>query len=270
MSTVTMPPPAVDGAPGRGGGGQRLEAGRPVAERRPDMRCRRRDQRGGAVSLWVVLMVPVAVFAAVVAMATPQRLRAESSMDEAAADLARLAAAWRHGEQTARGPLEGFPPECAAADPYVSGRCELLFAALARDLGATGVNLGSLRGYYSDSLTTSPLPGTEALPCGIGDPAAYRSVVLDATHVTLVADWAQAGWAAAQVWPSGLRMGAESVGRLAIDADPGRPSPVPACGSRLDVSDASGRSLRVSDPAGPSRRLLGSVPAPTPFAEQGP
>lgn len=267
MSTVTVRPPAVDGAPGRAGGARCPDARRCVAERRRGIRHRRSDERGGAVSVWVVLMVPVAVFAAVVAMATPQRLRAESSMSEAAADLAKLAAAWRHGEQTAQGPLEGFPPECASADPYVSGRCELLLAALARDLGSMGVDVGSLRGYYSDALTTSPLPGTEALPCGIGDPAAYRSVVVDATHVALVADWRDAGWAASQVWPQDLRMGAESVGRLAIAADPGSRSPVPACGSRLDVADASGRSLRVSDPAGPSRRLLDSVPTRTPFGD---
>ncbi|MCY3954051.1 MAG: hypothetical protein OXG69_16125, partial [bacterium] len=64
-------------------------------------------------------------------------------------------------------------------------------------------DLGSLRGYYSDSLTTSPLPGTEALPCGIGHPAAYRSVVLDAVHVAVVADWRQAGWALPPVGRSG-------------------------------------------------------------------
>lgn len=262
MSTATVRPPTVDGTPG---GGPCPDAHRRVAERRRDVGRRRRDQRGGAVSLWVVLMVPVAVFAAVVAMAAPQRLRAESSMDDVAADLATLAVAWRHGEQAAQGPLDGFPPECAGPDPYVSGRCELLLAALARDLRSTGVDIGSLRGYYGDALTTSPPPAAEALPCGIGDPAAYRSVVLDATHVAVVADWRDAGWAASQVWPRGLRIGAESVGRLAIAADPRNPSPVPACGSRLDVSDASGRSLRVSDPAGASRRLLSSVPARTPF-----
>ncbi|MDE0668013.1 MAG: hypothetical protein F4078_04955 [Acidimicrobiia bacterium] len=217
------------------------------------------------MSLWVVLMVPVTVFAAVAAMAEPQRLRAEASLDEAAADLAELAAAWRYGEQTARGPLSGFPPECAVSDPSVSGRCELLAAALARDLSATGVDLGSLRGYYSDSLTTSRLTGAQALPCEIGDPAAHRSVVVDAAHVAVVADWREAGWAAAQVWSRGLRMGAEAVGRLTIPAAAESPATVPACGTRLDVSDSAGRSLRVSDPAAPSRRLRNSVPARTPF-----
>ena len=218
------------------------------------------------MTLWVVLMVPVAVFAAVVAMATPQRLRAESSMDEVAVDLAKLATAWRHGEQTARGPLEGFPPECSSGDPYVSGRCEVLFEALARDLGSMGFDVGSLRGYYSDSLTASVVPRDRALPCGIGDPAAYRSVVLDATHVVVVADWNEAGWAAAQVWPRGLQMGAESVGRLTVAVDPGSPPVVPPCGSRLDVSDASGESLRLLDQhVDPSQSLLHSVPSRSPF-----
>ena len=232
-------------------------------------RCRR-DRRGGAVSLCVVLMVPVAIFAAVVAMAAPQRMRAESSMDEAAADLAKLAAAWRHGEQTAGGPLEGFPPECAAGDAYVAARCETLFAALAGDLGSMGVDVASLRGYYSDAVTLSTLDPEQSLPCGIGEEGAYRAVVLDATHVALVADWREAGWAAAQVWPDGLRMGAESVGRLTVAVNPEDSPPVPPCrpagdpGSRLDVSDASGRSLRLSN-SGQAQDLLKSVPTRTPF-----
>ena len=221
----------------------------------------RLDERGGAVSLWVVLMVPVAIFAAVAAMAAPLRLRAETSVDEAAADLAKLAAAWRHGEEAPRGLLEGFPPECASGDPYVSGRCEALFEPLARDLGSLGVDLRSLRGYYSDALTAAPASG--ALPCGIGDPAGYRAVVLDATHVAIVADWRDAGWAAAQVWPRGLQMGGESVGRLTVAVDPGSSPAVPPCD--LDVSDRYGRPLRVVDPHGPSQELLGSVPSRSPF-----
>ena len=222
---------------------------------------RRHDQRGGAVSLCVVLMVPVAIFAAVVAMAAPQRMRAESSMDEAAADLAKLAVALRHGEQAPQGPLEGFPPECAAGDPYVSGRCEALFATLAGDLGPLGVYVASLRGYYIDAVTTSA--EAAAVPCGIGDPAAFRSVVLDAAHVALVADWREAGWAAAQVWPHGLRMGAESVGRLTVAVDPEDDLGLPPC--ELDVSDESGRSLRLSDPAGRAKPALRSVPSRSPF-----
>ena len=205
-------------------------------------------------------------------------------MDEAAADLAKLAVAWRHGEQATQGPLEGFPPDCAGGDAYLSGRCEILFVALAEDLWSTGVDVGSLRGYYSDAVTAvsaSDVPAEQSLPCGIGDPGAYRSVVLDATHVAVVADWGAAEWAAAQVWPGGLRMGAESVGRLTVTVDPDDPPPVPPCKprpiapgapepSRLDVSDASGRSLRLEPSTDPLDRrqaqlLLRSVPSRTPF-----
>ena len=76
-----------------------------------------RDERGGAISLWVLLMVPVSAFAAVVAMAGPQRLAAESSVQEAAEDLAVFAVAWRDGQQNFVGPLPAFPPDCAARTP---------------------------------------------------------------------------------------------------------------------------------------------------------
>lgn len=62
--------------------------------------------------MWVVLMAPVSAFAAVVAMAAPQRLAAESSMQEAADDLAVFAVVWRDGRGTSEGPLDAFPPDC--------------------------------------------------------------------------------------------------------------------------------------------------------------
>ena len=73
---------------------------------------RRDDQTGGAISLWVVLMTPIAAFAAVVAMAGPQRLAAESSIDETAADLAAFSVALRDGRDAKTGELEGFLPDC--------------------------------------------------------------------------------------------------------------------------------------------------------------
>ena len=75
-------------------------------------RLRRRDQTGGAISLWVVLMTPVAAFAAVVAMAGPQRLAAESSIDETAGDLAAFSVVLRDGRGEPTGELEGFLPDC--------------------------------------------------------------------------------------------------------------------------------------------------------------
>ena len=183
-------------------------------------------------------MVPVSAFAAVVAMAGPQRFAAESTMQDAADDLAMFAVAWREGHNTPSGHLRAFPPECAARtdqenadlaalagsialldpddadflvdlaeqqrllnaqrmefrmeqllfpapDPAdlaaakdelderlnhpVDGlvallngweeACRALSDALVRDLGYLGVDVGSLRGFYSDSLTESAMTG---------------------------------------------------------------------------------------------------------------
>ena len=210
--------------------------GRPApATPAPDPR--RRDQRGGAISLWVVLMVPVAAFAAVVAMAGPQRMAAESSMEEAAGDLATLAVALRDGRTDPNNPLvnqqegaiEGFLPDCPEiaipstilpgdpkyADYQAQQRklqevCALLLgdetgageAYLRSDLGYLGINTSSWEGFYSDSV----VPGG----CQI---SATRQTK-DAVYVALAADWEDGGWAAAQAWPDGVRLGDELVARL--------------------------------------------------------
>ncbi len=75
-------------------------------------RTQRREERGGAVSLWVVLMCPLSAFAAVVAIAGPQRLTAESSLQDAADDTAVFAVGWRDGTNSERA-LPVFPPDCA-------------------------------------------------------------------------------------------------------------------------------------------------------------
>lgn len=225
------------------------------------------------MSLWVVLMVPVSAFAAVVAMAGPQRMAAESSMNEAAGDLATLAVAVRDGEQVAEGPIEAFPPECDSGDPVLVARCEAMFETILADLGNRGVDVNSLRGFYSDSFTTAvPGPGeAEPLPCGIPD----REVVIDAAHVAMVADWNSAGWAAAQVWPDGQRLGGEAIGRLRVTVseetfDPGNPLRPEPCGASLDVVNAEGVPGWLESPRGrdslDSRRLSESVPGRTPFS----
>ena len=199
---------------------------------------RRRDQRGGAISLWVVLMVPVAAFAAVVAMAGPQRMAAESSMEEAAGDLATLAVILRDG-RTDRDPLqtqpdqqtgeiEGFLPDCPQVgipSPIPSGWelgklqtqqtklkevCDLLLGDdatgaegyLRRDLGYLGINTSSWEGFYSDSI----------VPAGCEISASRQT--RDAVYVALAGDWEDGGWAAAQAWPDGVRVGDEIVARL--------------------------------------------------------
>ena len=292
--------------------------GSPVRAR-PGRRCGdgpRRDERGGAISLWVVLMVPVSAFAAVVAMAGPQRVAAESTMQDAADDLAMLAVAWRDGQganpgDMHAGPLYAFSPECSTEgqgtrfDAEIEASqglvvdyqdriddfpragetlteqqledalraeqgelgdsqarrvelledwrraCDLLFESLLRDLGYLGVDMNSLRGFYSDSLKMSD-ETTVKPPCR----ASAGAMVEDAVHVALAADWSHAGWAAAQVWPDGTRMAAESVGRLSRrDA-----TTVPArdCNDILIVLDERGRP--VLDPTANSRVLTRSVP----------
>ena len=62
--------------------------------------------------MWVLLMVPVAAFAAVVALAGPRRVAAESSMQEMAEDLAVFAVAARNNGGDSAGPLPVFPPNC--------------------------------------------------------------------------------------------------------------------------------------------------------------
>ena len=317
---------------------------------------RRRGERGGAISLWTLLMVPVSAFAAVVAMAGPQRLAAESSVQEAAEDLSMLAVAWRDGQQNPEGTMPAFPPDCAARTPeqraefdtennniaaldpddpdiltqvqeidvrldYLLGdfgwlpefepppatpaelrarfdqavgllkeweeACAVLFEALVRDLGYLGVEMGSLRGSFSDSLNSSylskwvcsdtayttrkdctanrgrwaPQTGDQfALPCrtsAFTDGAAV--VVHDAVHVALTADWQDAGWAAAQVWPDGIEMAAESTGRFTQRASEWTP-PQPECNQQLVLLDIEGRPVWAGSDAQPdSRELAQSV-----------
>ena len=338
-----------------------MSAPEPVNDRRtrPGFRRRARartgprhgDERGGAISLWVVLMVPVSAFAAVVALAGPQRLAAESSVQDAADDLAMFAVAWRDGHDMSTGELPAFPPDCAARseeenadlamlegdifalpgqvpqDPDAAAQvdplntrlndqftlfrmqrpalpaadkdelkarfdalvlrldeweeaCRALSEALLRDLGYLGVDMGSLRGFYSDSLTESAMTGscfdpqhttntacTSAgqtwtpfgLPCLTSSQQTHQDgvVVQDAVHVALTARWQDAGWAAAQVWPDGMPMAAESMGRLSR-RDPAAAT-APQCGQHLVVLDKQGRPVWAGTNAAPSRKLAQSV-----------
>ena len=318
---------------------------------------RQGDERGGAISLWVVLMVPVSAFAAVVAMAGPQRFAAESTMQDAADDLAMFAVAWREGHNTPSGQLRAFPPECSArtdqedadlatlegsialldpgdADylvdvaeqndllnleftrfgmdpPPLSAMtkdelqerlnhpvdglvallneweeaCRALSDALVRDLGYLGVDVGSLRGFYSDSLTESVMTGscsdpshtTETactganavwtlatpgfdLPCRTTDAISGQEVVVvqNAVHVALTGRWQDAGWAAAQVWPDGMAMAAESMGRMSRREVT---DTVPECGDQLVVFDEQGQPVwaGLAGPTPESRELAQSV-----------
>ncbi|WP_420446146.1 hypothetical protein [Candidatus Poriferisodalis sp.] len=248
------------------------------------------------MSLWVVLMVPVSAFAALVALAGPQRIAAESTMQEATDDLAEFAAVWRIGNDQAGGALPAFPPECARdesqrqvvqdeidrlqglvenplTDPNnvpqleadrdaevakltnwdarwddVEAMCDMFFESVVRDLGYLGVEVGSVRGFYSDSLLSA-----EELPCRAGS-----VVVLDAVYVALAADWANAGWASAQVWPGGMRVAAASIGRASRATDSNADAGLPVCPESLRLFDEQGRLIL--EPGSPWRTLVESVP----------
>ena len=265
----------------------------------------RADESGGALSLWVVLMVPVSAFAAVVAMAGPQRLAAESSVDDAADDLAALAVVWRDGHGDPSGAVPAFPPECSIDHPQWIEKlrsleetqestqeshaviaqddaqsednkraaeeakkvaeealaaeklwqkdwkdtCETVFEWIARDLGYLGVDVNSLSGFYSDSYAyTAGDAGDGGVPCKISK----RVEVLDSVHVGIVADWVYAGWAAAQVWPDGTRMGAESIGRLRRNVSDSNQTETCQFLDLHDAHDAQGRRA--------SRTLAQKVP----------
>ena len=72
-----------------------------------------------------------------------------------------------------------------------------------RDLGYLGIEANSWEGLYSDTV----IPDTD---CAISGNLRTRNAV----YAALAADWQDAGWAAAQVWPDGVRMGSEQVARL--------------------------------------------------------
>ena len=165
-----------------------------------------------------------------------------------------------------------------------------LSEALLRDLGYLGVDMGSLRGFYSDSLTESAMTGrcsgpqhtTQAactgasetwtpdpgfaLPCRTSEASLNRdaAAVQDAVHVALTARWQDAGWAAAQVWPDGLPMAAESMGRLS-QRDPAAAA-APECAQQLVLFDSQGRPVWAGLSATPDSRKLAQSVGRTPLS----
>ena len=161
--------------------------------------------------------------------------------------------------------------------------CEMLSDALVRDLGYLGVDVGSLRGFYSNSLTESAMtascsdsllttqaactgagavwtpadPGFD-LPCRTTDAISGQEVVVvhDAVHVALTGRWQDAGWAAAQVWPDGMPMAAESMGRMSRREVT---DTVPECVEQLVVFDRQGQPVWAGANRADSRKLAQSV-----------
>jgi hypothetical protein len=241
--------------------------------RRKRLKSRATDHAGGAVSLVVILMVPVSAFAAVVAMAVPQRLAAESSLEEATADIADLAAAWRDAQGRDDAPLDAFFGDCASVALSTSGQgdaatgefadrlrdvCEALSGAVLRDLGRHGFDPSRLRGFYSGSYAATAMPHGWSLPCSTGN----RTMVSNAVHVGVVAHWDGPGWAAAQAMPDAVSMGAESVGHV-VRSD-GGDATLPPCGSLLGLVPTR-LALAGQDGQQAARELAESVPTRIPF-----
>lgn len=231
----------------------------------------RGDERGGAVTLLVMLMVPVCVLAAVTATAVPERLAAQAVADSAADSLAVLAVAWRDAQGRDHGRIGWFPPDCTPAPGRAADRsaealgaelrdaCEILTGSLLAGLGGRGFDESAVAGFYSSAYTTAALaaaPGDShaaSVPCR----AASGAVTVDAAHLALAADWGAGGWATAQVWPDGITIRSEAIGRVTRPAPDAATGPaddgnalgrLPDCGDRLRyASDQPTR--RLSDEA---------------------
>lgn len=234
---------------------------------------RRRNEIGGAVSLLVMLMVPVCVFAAIAAVALPKRLAAGSAADAAAADLATLAVAWRDAQgrdhdvigwffddcAPLRDPTTGTPPH--TGDNSLRHVCETLTASLLAGLSARGFDYGTVTGTYSSAYTTAGAGDdvhAVSLPCHAGG----RTVAADAVYLALTAEWATGDWAAAQVWPDGITISTEAVGRITRSGD--ATDGVEGCGDLFDVVPLEAR-LRLDDRA---RAVALSLPTHTAFGSR--
>lgn len=245
-------------------GGANILPAVPVLSPLPPPSPRRgRNQHGGAVSLWVVLMVPVLLALGLAAMAVPQRLAAENTVESTADDLAKMAVIWRDTTGELRGPLDGFPPDCFSDDAEAAAACHGFWGVLARDLNNQGIDIFSVRGFYGDSYTTAP-DAADRPPCRI-----YGStLLLDANHVALSADW-YGNWAARQLWPDGIPMAAESVGHLNVlfveTLDASLPERVrlsekgDECGDRYRMVSHEGVPLWLESPGHESRRIAESL-----------
>jgi len=232
----------------------------------------RGDETGGAVTLLVMLMVPVCVLAAVVAAAVPKRLAAQASADSAAANLASLAAGWRDAQGRDHGRIGWFPPDCGPAPARTASQipealgddlqhaCETLAESLLADLGARGFDESAMAGFYSSAYTTSAGSAAQgdghlaSLPCHAGG----RAVIAEAAHLALAADWGAGDWATAQIWPHGIKIRSEAIGRIARAAsndttesageDGVTPDGLPDCGELFDTALHQGL-LRLGDEA---------------------
>lgn len=213
---AAQPPHARHRASPRGRVGVIPTAGAQPRARTDRRRCPR--DAGGAVTLCLVLLAPVSMLAAVAALAVPQRLAAESAMHDAAHDIAETA--WSRGASRDRVPALTLDPSCDGASASSPSETETRTAmcAVVRSLGTAGFATESVRGFHTNTLYAGVRsPG--APPTAAGAPHVHLcetdagTVNAEAVYVSMAGDWSQAGWAASQVWPDGLRLGS---GALAL------------------------------------------------------
>ncbi len=189
-------------------------AGAQLRARTAGRRCPR--DAGGAVTLCLVLLAPVSMLAAVAALAVPQRLAAESAMHDAAHDIAEMA--WSRGASRDRVPGLTMDPSCDDGSTSSPSETETrtVMCAVVRSLGTAGFAMESVRGFHTNTLYAGVRsPGAPATAAGTHHvhlcEADAGTVNAGALYVSMAGDWSQAGWAASQVWPDGLRLGSEAL-----------------------------------------------------------
>ncbi len=203
----------------------------------------RSDERGGAVSLMVILMIPAFALAAVAAAAVPQRLAAQAALDDSAAQLAAMAAQWRDAQNRPHGPVDWYYPDCtthpastptlpadpaaepeptsastpsepadtSAAEPALAALCNAATRSLLAGFGTVGIDADRLAGYHTGSLAAATAADDPAaLPCRVG----AHTVAADAVHLGASAPWAATSWAPGQIWPDGISLQAHATATI--------------------------------------------------------
>ena len=201
----------------------------------------RRDSRGASLTLWTVILAPVAALTASAAYALPRYFAAADAAQETAAGIAFVAHIQREAQPAGR--LAGLPP-CGDISDAACGEMWDRFVA---DLGSRGVDTRSVRGLYSDAAHTLPARGG-TVPC-----AAPRGLGLasDAVAVTVVVDYAAESWAEANIWGGPIAVGARHAGAAHTDMSPG--DRAATCLAIYDLEDPAARQFWDASP----RHLLG-------------
>lgn len=255
-------------------------------------RPRRRGERGGALSLIVILLAPTLALAAIAAAAVPQRLAAQAAVDDAAAELAAMAAIWRTAQAQPHDPVEGFFPDCtrrrstppdgheslpdpsrdpqqtpgdpAAADPdapdprrTLRDACIAATRSLLAGLGARGVDADRLAGYYTSGFSTiAPSPGDADHPPSVPCRVSAGIGASDAVHLGIAADWGAGGWAPAQIWPGGMVLHSHATAYVTQFSDTDNPDELAGC------APPRSPAMRALADRAPTRTAFGNPAAP--------